>query len=108
MVAHTSLFCLCGHSGMSCGVVRFVISFRTKVTSGFVTSLLTFTAERRFPVEKFYVVMHWPKGNPAGPVTRYPYKFDSRIEAEQFRDAAAKAEPSYEYLIDELQEVSKN
>jgi len=59
-------------------------------------------------VDKFYVVMHWPKGNPVGPMTRYPYKFLTRVEAEQFRDAAKKTEPSYEYLIDELQELSKN
>lgn len=59
-------------------------------------------------MDKFYVVTHWPKGDPAGPMTRYPYKFETRVEAEQFRDAAKKAEPSYEYLIDELQDLSKN
>jgi hypothetical protein len=59
-------------------------------------------------VDKFYVVMHWPKGVPTGPMTRYPYKFKTRVEAEEFRDVAKKAEPSYEYLIDQLEELSKN
>jgi hypothetical protein len=59
-------------------------------------------------VDKFYVVMHWPKEAPTGPMTRYPFKFKTRVEAEEFRDAAEKTEPSYEYLIDELIEVSKN
>lgn len=59
-------------------------------------------------MDKFYVVMHWPKGAPTGAITRYPYKFKTRLEAEEFRDAAKKAEPSYEYLIDELAEASKN
>lgn len=59
-------------------------------------------------MDKYFVVMHWPKGAPTGPMTRYPYKFKTRVEAEQFRDAAKKAEPSYEYVIDELMEVSKN
>lgn len=59
-------------------------------------------------MDKFYVVMHWPKGNPVGAMTRYPYKFETRVEAEQFLDAASKAEPSYEYLIDELHESCKN
>jgi hypothetical protein len=60
------------------------------------------------PVDKFFVVTHWPKGVPCGPMTRYPYKFKTRVEAEQFRDAAQKVEPSYEYLIDELEEICKN
>lgn len=55
-------------------------------------------------VEKVFVVMHWPKDAPAAAMTRYPYTFKTRVEAEQFRDAASKAEPSYEYLIDELLE----
>ncbi len=38
-------------------------------------------------------------------MTRYPYTFKTRVEAEQFRDAAKKAEPSYEYMIDELLEA---
>jgi hypothetical protein len=58
--------------------------------------------------EKFYVVMHWPKNVPCGPMTRYPYKFKTRLEAEEFKQAAQKTEPSYEYLIDELEELSKN
>lgn len=59
-------------------------------------------------MDKYYVVMHWPKGAPAGPMARYPYQFKTRLEAEEFRDAALKAEPSYEYLIDELADISKN
>jgi hypothetical protein len=56
-------------------------------------------------VDKFFVVMHWPKDAPAAAVTRYPFKFKTRVEAEQFRDAAKEAEPSYEYQIDELLET---
>ena len=59
-------------------------------------------------MKKYYVVTHWPKGAPCGAMTRYPYQFKTRVEAEQFRDAAVKAEPSYEYLIDELTEINTN
>lgn len=59
-------------------------------------------------MDKFYVVTHWPKDVPCSPMTRYPYQFKTRSEAEQFLDAAKKNEPGYEYLIDELQELSKN
>lgn len=56
-------------------------------------------------MDKIFVVMHWPKDAPAAAMSRYPYTFKTRIEAEQFRDAAKKAEPSYEYMIDELLEM---
>ncbi len=55
-------------------------------------------------MDKVFVVMHWPKDAPAAAMTRYPLTFKTRREAEQFRDAAKKAEPSYEYKIDELLE----
>lgn len=53
---------------------------------------------------KVFVVIQWPKNVPCGAMTRYPYKFRTRLEAEQFRDAARKAEPACEFLIDELEE----
>ena len=59
-------------------------------------------------MDKYFVVMHWPKDAPAAALTRYPYKFKTRVEAEQFRDAAKVAEPSYEYMIDELLETKTN
>lgn len=55
-------------------------------------------------MDKFFVVVHWPKDAPAAAMSRYPYKFKTRTEAEQFRDAAEEAEPRFEYLIDELLE----
>ena len=53
----------------------------------------------------FYVVLQWPRDVPAGPMTRYPFEFASREEAEEFRKVAEAHHPDLQFAV---QQLSKN
>jgi len=53
----------------------------------------------------YYVVLQWPRDVPAGPMTRYPFEFASREEAEEFRRVAETHHPDLQFAV---QQLSKN
>lgn len=53
---------------------------------------------------KFFVVLQWPRDIPAGPMTRYPFKFDSKQEAEEFRKACQAKHPELQFAVQQLSE----
>ena len=53
----------------------------------------------------FFVVLQWPRDVPAGPMTRYPFEFLTREEAEEFRKVAVAHHPDLEFAV---QQLSKN
>lgn len=53
-------------------------------------------------VRGFYVVLQWPRDVPAGPMTRYPFEFTSRDEAEEFRRVAEQHHPDLQFAVQQL------
>lgn len=64
--------------------------------------------EEVYPVQAneatYFVVLQWPRDLPAGPMMRYPFKFHSKGEAEEFRNAVQASHPDLEFAVQQLSE----
>jgi hypothetical protein len=49
-----------------------------------------------------YVVLQWPRSVATGPMTRYPFEFTSREEAEEFRKVAEAHHPDLKLAVQQL------